>query len=237
MRIRSLALLGSAAILVASAAPAHAADPSASTVATIFPLMVTKTDATKVGVTGSRMSSFTITTSDQGTPDAPWLCDLSGDLEVQGKGAPTLVATDIMSLKSSDASRLSQELNMYASVAQAKAAFRGMVKLIKQCEGQHTSNSDTEDSNPGGLTEVLTNGTKKTADGQTFLWVRSVTTIPGVGGYADHSYITVRVFGKVLQVFEVESQGIGAPPLTAKQIAVVDGLTSSLGDRLASALR
>lgn len=238
MRLRSLAVLGSSVMLVMSAAPAYAADPSASMVSTIYPLMVTESDATKVGVTGGRMSSFTITTSDKGTPDAPWLCDLSADLEVEGKGAPTLLAKDIMSLKISDANRLSQELHVYASEAKAKAAYRDIVKLIKQCEGQHTATPDAEDNNnPGGFTEALTNGTKKAANGEPFLWVRSVTTIPGASGYADHSYLTARYFGKYLQVFELESQGTGAPALSTKQIKVVDELTSSLGDRLASALR
>lgn len=236
MRIRSLVVLGSAAMLVASTAPANASDHSSSMVATIYPLMITKSDATAAGVTGPRLSSFTITSSDKGTPDAPWLCDLSGDLEVEGKGAPVLVAKEFLTLKTGDVSRLSQELHAYVSEARAMAAYRGIVRGIKRCEGQHVSVPDLEADNPGGTTEALTNGTKKASTGGEFLWVNSETTIAGADGFQDHTYLTVRHFGKYIQVFEVESEGTAAKPLTAKQRSAVDALTDSSGDRLRAAL-
>lgn len=237
MRIRSLAVLGSAAMLVAVSAPAYASDPSASMVATIYPLMVTKSDATKAGVSGPRLSTFAITTSDKGTPDAPWLCDLTGETEVEGKGAPTLIAKEILSLKTGAVAGVNQELHAFTSEAAAKSAYRGIMKRITKCEGQHTSAPDGDDQDPTSLTSTLTNGTKKAADGDAFLWVKADTTIPGVDGFADHTYLTVRHFGKYVQVLEVESEGTAAPALTAKQVKVIDELTDSLGDRLASALR
>ena len=237
MHIRSVAVLGTAAMLVAAAAPVYASEPSPSIVATIYPLMVTKSDAAKAGVSGPRLSTFAITTSDKGTPDAPWLCDLTGVLEVEGKGAPTLVAKEIMSLKTGDVSSLSQELHVYASEAKAKAAYRGIVKRVAACEGQQKPTPDGDADEPGTITATLTNGSKKAADGDAFLWVKSETTMADSNGFASHEYLTVRHFGKYVQVFEVESEGTAAPALTAKQIALVDGLTDSLGDRLASALR
>jgi len=224
-------------MLVASTAPAYASDHSSSMVATVYPLMVTKADATKAGVTGPRLSTFAVTTSDKGTPDAPWLCDLSVVLEVEGKGAPTLIAKEIMSLKTGDVSSLSQELHGYGSEAKAKAAYRGIVERISKCEGEQKPTPDGDADEPGMITATLTNGSKKAADGDPFLWVKSETTMADSNGFASHEYLTVRHFGKFIQVFEVESEGTAAPALTAKQVKVIDELTDSLGDRLASALR
>jgi hypothetical protein len=237
MRIRSLAALGSAALLVAGAGPAQASDLSASTVATIYPLMVTKADATEIGVTGPRMSTFGVTTSDKGTPDAPWLCDLSAENEVEGKGAPALVTKEIMSLKTGDLTGLSQELHVYASEARAKAAYRGIMKKIAKCEGQQKSTPDSDDADPGPFATTLTNGTKKSADGDAFLWVKADTTNPGPGGFVDHSYMTVRHFGKYIQIVQIESEGTRGQALTAKQVSAADAMTDTLGDRLASALQ
>ena len=77
----------------------------------------------------------------------------------------------------------------------------------------------------------MTNGTKKAADGDPFLWVRSTTTVPGSGGLVEHDYKTVRHFGSYLQIVQVDSEGVSAPKITAKQIRIINLLTDSLGDR------
>jgi hypothetical protein len=82
----------------------------------------------------------------------------------------------------------------------------------------------------------LTNGTKKAADGDTFLWVNSTTTIASTGGNLQHDYRTVRHFGPYLQILQVESEGTSAPKISAQQIRTMDRLTDSLGDRWRSAL-
>ena len=236
MRTRTRTALTAAVVVLAGSAPAAAADMSSSLVATVYPLMITKADAATVGVTGSRLATFAVTTSDKGTPDAPWLCDLSGVAELEGKGAPTLIAMEIMSLKTGDVSSLSQELHVYASEAKAKAAYRGIVSRIKGCEGQHTPTPDGDADEPGAITAVLTNGTKKASDGDSLLWVKSETTIGDSNGFTSHEYLTVRHFGRYIQVVEVESEGTAAPPLTGKQISTVDRLTDASGDRLRAAL-
>jgi len=236
MRTRTWTALGAAAAVLIGSSPAMATEASPSLVTTVYPLMVTKADAAKVGVTGSRLATFAVTSSDKGTPDAPWLCDLDGVAEVEGKGAPALVSMEIMSLKTGDVSSLSQELHVYASEAKAKSAYRGILKRIAECEGQHTPTPDGDADEPGTTTVTLTNGTKKASDGDTLLWVKSETTLADANGFASHEYLTVRHFGRYIQVVEVESEGTQAPPLTAKQMSTVDTLSDSHGDRLRAAL-
>jgi hypothetical protein len=46
----------------------------------------------------------------------------------------------------------------------------------------------------------------------------------------DHEYLTVRLLGRYIQIFQVESEGNNAPAFTKKQIAAADRLQDSLGD-------
>ena len=219
------------ALVVAAVAPASAAGLSPQDVARGYEVTMTKAEARQLGVTGKVLSTFGVTTSDVGTPDAPWLCDLSNSDEIEGKGAATIVASGYLALGGQQVSDAQQEVHVYASAKQAKAAYDGIVKKIKQCEGQQTPAADPDVEEPAGMTTQLTNGTKKAADGDSFLWVRSETLVTGEGGFASHEYSTVRHIGRYLQIIEVESQGTNAPNLTAKQIRTTDNLTDSLGDR------
>ncbi len=224
------------ALVVGAVAPASAAELSPQDVARAYEVTMTKAEARQLGVTGNVLSTFGVTTSDIGTPDAPWLCDLSNSDELEGKGAATIVASGYISLGSQKVSDAQQEVHVYASAKQAKAAYDGIVKKIKQCEGPQTPAADPETEEPAGMTTQLSNGTKKAADGDSFLWVRSETVVTGEGGFASHEYSTVRHIGRYLQVLQVDSQGANAPNLTAKQIRTADKLTDSLGDRWRAAL-
>lgn len=217
------------ALGVLAAQPALAA-PSDAQVAGAYSAMMTKKDATALGIRGDVMRAFNVTTSDKGTPDAPWLCDLTGDAEVEGKGAKTLFSAELLSLNTGVVSDASQDIHSYGNAAKAKAAYRDILKKIGQCTGEHQPAADNEADGESGITTTLTNGTRKSAQGD-FAWVRSQTTIAGAENFASHQYLTVRLIGPYVQVLEVESEGQNAPALSDKVIKAADALTVTLGDR------
>ena len=229
---RSVAIVIScSALLAASALPAMASELSSQDVARGFEVTMTKAEARQLGVPGRVFGTFAVAQSDTGTPDAPWLCDLSGTDEVEGKGASSIVSREYISLDGQTVADANQAIHVYGNAKQAKAAYDDIVKKIKQCEGTQNPAADAETQEAGGMTTQLTNGTKKAADGDSFLWVRSQTVIGGESLFASHEYSTVRHFGRYLQILQIESQGASAPDLTAKQIRTADKMTDVLGDR------
>jgi hypothetical protein len=154
---------------------------------------------------------------------------------VEGEGTEEVVMMEFLSEKGQDISGALQEIFVYSTAKQAKLAYDRIVKDIKQCEGQHRPAAD--DGNPAeaddssGSTTIVKNGTKKAADGDTFLWVSSTTTIAGSDGMVEHEYHTVRHFGSFLQILQVENEGTSAQRISTQQIRVTDRLTDSLGDR------
>ena len=223
------------ALVLGSMAPASAADLSSQDVATAYSIMMTKAEGKSLAGGSKMMNAFAVSNSGAGSVDDPWLCDLSGSDEVEGKGGDNIVSIEYLSQKGPAVGDASQEIHVYASAARAKKAYDDLVKKIKRCEGEHQPSSDeggVDGDEPGGLTTHLTNGTKKAADGDPFLWVRSTTTIiPGADGFAEHAYTTVRHFDEYLQIIQVQEEGSGATDLTRKQIRTADRLTDSLGDR------
>lgn len=238
MRAKSLVAVGTAAAVACLAVPAAVAAPvSDDLVATAYATMLNAKDAAALGVSSRTMHEFTVTTADRGTPDGVWLCDLSADQEVEGRGGGTLLSSSVMSLRTGDVSDVSQDIHVYSSPAKAKAAYDQLLKEITRCEGEQQPADDAETGPQGGTTTTLTNGTGKAPDGDRYVWVKSVTTMAGANGIASHQYVTVRHFGTYLQVIEVESEGTNASPLTAKQVRVANSLTDSLGDRWQSAVQ
>ena len=225
----ALATAGAAALVLGLAAPATAA-PSEAEVGAAYSAMLTKKDAATLGVRGETMRSFGVTTSDKGTPDAPWLCDLNGLAEVEGTGARTLYSSEVLSLGKGAVSDASQEVHAFSTAAAAKKSYDGIVKKVKECTGQQQPAKDDEADGADGMTTQLTNGVRS-SDRGSFVWVRSQTTIAGAEGFVSHQYLTVRVIGPYVQVLEVESEGTNAPDLTAKAIKAADALTITLGDR------
>lgn len=222
------------ALILASVAPASAANLSSQDVATAYSIMMTNAEGKSL-VGGSKlMNVFAVSNSSGGSVDNPWLCDLSGSSEVEGKGGDNIVSIEYLSQKGQAVGDASQEIHVYSSAARAKKAYDDLVKKVKRCEGEQQPSGDedgVDGDEPGGLTTQLTNGTKKAADGDPFLWVRSTTTIAGADGFAEHAYTTVRHFGKYLQIIQVQEEGSGATDVTKKQIRTADKLTDSLGDR------
>ena len=230
-RLLSVAAVCSAAALVLSSVPVQATSLSGSTVGQAYSVMLSAKDARSAGISKAHMSNFDVANSTKGTPDAPWLCDLSGANEVEGKGAANLLSSGFINLAGEDVTSLTQEIHWYSSTKAAKKAYDGIVKLIKTCEGQQTPSNDDTDPVLFTITHSLTNGTGKAKDGDPYVWVKSETvTSDPTNNFADHDYMTVRHFGSFIQIMSMDSEGTNAPPLTAKQLAAVNRLTDSLGD-------
>jgi hypothetical protein len=214
-----------------SAVPAQAASLSPTTVADAYSVMLTPTQAKLVGIGKQRVSNFGVANSTKGAPDAPWLCELSGDTAIEGKGAQDLISSQVLSLSGENVTAVEQEIHWYANEKQAKKAYDGLVSKIKSCDGQHTPVDAEQEEEGAVITTKLTNGEKKAKDGDAFLWVNSETTMGDpTTNFAEHEYTTVRLFGNYIQIMDLESEGNNAPALTKKQIAATDRLTDSLGD-------
>lgn len=222
-------------LVLAGAVPAAAADLSSQQVGSAYSTLMTASEAKSLAGGTKMMRVFAVASAVSGMPDAPWLCDLSGSEEVEGKGAQETVSVEYLSQRGQAVGDASQEIHVYRDAKQAKSAYNDVVRKIKQCEGQQTPDADEdapgEGEDAGGFTTTLTNGAKKASDGDRFLWVRSTTSIAGPGAFAEYGYTTVRHFGRYLQIIQVQSEGNGAKALTAKQVRTADRLTDSLGDR------
>lgn len=230
-RILSTTVVASAAALLLSSVPVQAAPLSSGTVGDAYAVMLSGKDARTVGIKKAHISDFGVANSTKGTPDAPWLCDLSGAQEVEGKGAENLLSSQYMNLAGKDITSLSQEIHWYGSEKAAKKAYDGIVQLIKKCEGQQKPAADENEPAPFAITTSVTNGSGKAKDGDSYLWVKSETTMTDpTNNFADHDYTTIRHFGSFIQIIELQSQGTNAPALTSKQLAAADRLTDSLGD-------
>lgn len=230
-RTLSMAAATAAAALLLTSVPAHAAPLPPGVVADAYSVMLTAQDARPAGIRSDTLSNFGVANSTKGTPDAPWLCDLSGKQEVEGRGAAYLLSSEVLGLSGRNVTTLGQEIHWYASAKKAKKAYDGIVNLVKQCTGQHTPAADDTDDAPLNITTQVTNGTGKAKDGDGFVWVRSETVVGDPEtNFADHDYLTVRQFGRFIQIVELESEGTNAPALTKVQIATANRLTDALGD-------
>ena len=223
------------ALVVAATAPAQAADLSGQEIGRAYSIMMTGAEGKALAGGTKMMSTFAVASATKGSPDAPWLCDLSGVTEVEGKGGDQIVSVEFLSQKGKGVGDASQEIHIYGTANQAKRAYDGLVKRVKQCTGDHQPAADEngagEGDDPTGFATRLTNGAKKAADGDGFLWVRSKTTTPGPNAFAEHGYTTVRHFGRYVQIIQVQSEGTEAANLTATQIRTADKMTDLLGDR------
>lgn len=234
MRIsRTLTLTATVAVaaLTLLSVPVNAVTISPAMVADAYSVMLNTTQAKLVGIKNQNLSDFGVARSSEGTPNAPWLCDLTGTAEVEGIGAKTLLTSEVFDFNSKDVSSLFQEIHWYSNEKQAKRAYDGLVKKIKRCEGDHAPANDPDASETYTIKTTLTNGTKKAKDGDAFLWTKTDTTLSDpTTRYAGHEYTTVRLIGNYIQLLDLKSEGIDAKRLTQKQVAAADLLTDSLGD-------
>jgi len=230
-RTISVAVVVAVSALTLSALPAQAALLLPPTVADAYSVMLSTTQAKFVGQGKQTVSNFGVANSSKGTPDAPWLCDLSGDNEVKGKGAEYIISSEVLNLAGKNVTTIGQEIHLYANEKKAKKTYDGIVEAIKSCEGQQTPAADDTDDSPLNITTTLNNGAKKAKDGDPFLWVNSVTEVGDpITNFVDHDYVTVRLLGRYIQILDVESEGNNASAIAKKQIAAADRLQDSLGD-------
>lgn len=97
-RALTLTAATAAAALTLSAVPAQAATLPPATVADAYSVMLTPAQAKLVGIGKQRVSNFGVANSTKGSPDAPWLCELSGDTAIEGKGAQDLISSQVLKI-------------------------------------------------------------------------------------------------------------------------------------------
>lgn len=213
------------AVLAAStlgAAPAHASPYSLDTMSSN---MMSAAQASSLGVAGNHVRDFQYLEGTKQSPDDFWLCDVAGKEQVEVDGPPEVYVVAYASEKSRVATVAGQELYTFHSKADARKAMKSIRKAATQCAGTYTVQDEGFT-----LTQKLTNGTGKTADGKAFTWIKQVATESDpTSGLAENEYNTFRRVGQFVQVISIEVAGPNAPKLTSSQIKTADRLTGTLG--------
>ena len=231
-RTLSVSVIAATIALTMSSLPAQAATLSPAVVADAYSVMLTASQAQALGVGKQYAADFTIATTTKGTPDAPWLCELTGGTGIEGQGAGSLLTSTFADFSGDKISAVDQKIHWYANEQSAKKAYNAIVKQVKRCLGQQLGDaSDVSGGTTNFVPTILTNGTKKSKDGDPFLWINSNTIDSGAtASVSEYDYTTVRTFGNFIQIMNSQSEGLDATPLTTKQIAIFDKMTDSLGD-------
>lgn len=86
-------------------------------------VMLDTTRAKLVGIGNQNLLDFGVARSSKGTPNAPWLCDLTGTTEVEGVGAKTLLTSEVLDFRSKDVFSLFQEIHQYSNEKRATRAY------------------------------------------------------------------------------------------------------------------
>jgi hypothetical protein len=231
MRLTIIAALVIAPLSIAGIAPASASGFSSDQVASAFTSMMSQTEALQLSANSRMQSSFSVERVDKGTPDAPCLCTITGGVTINGDGAKRLASMAYTSLDGAAVDGVSQEVHIFASAAQARRAYAGILEQAKKCDGEQAEATVSRDASAKEMTVQLTHGTKSLGNRGGFLWTRTVTTNPGEGGFASYEYLTVQQFGRFIQIVELENEGVGARAITPKEIARADQLTNLLSNR------
>ena len=232
----ALALTCATACLVAGASSAHAVQMPGLPGVPASDVMLNGKDATDLGIAKKRIQTLTATTSNDGPVDDIWLCDLSGDSEVDIPGTRSLVKSVARSQDDSPLDLAVHEFHIFPSAKAAKQAYTSIVTKARTCTGTHTPAADVDMSDmPGSVNKstTLTSGVKKATDGDQFVWIESRTTTPDAAtNYAENSYRTLRQVGSMIQVLYIENEGEGVAPLSKPVRNAADRLTDGLGDRV-----
>ena len=232
----TLGLACAAICCIASLPTAHAVETSGLSVAEANSVMLSSRDATKLGISKQRVQTLTATTSNTSPVDDIWLCDLSGDTEIDIPGTRSLARSVARSQSAGPLGLAVHEFHMFPSAKAAQQAYANIVRKARSCTGTHTPGADVDMSEMPSTTNkttTLTNGVKKAPDGDRFVWIESQTTKPDAAtGYAENSYRTLRRTGSIIQVVYVENDGENVTPLSKRVLTAADELTDTLGDRL-----
>jgi hypothetical protein len=231
-RTLSMSVIAATIALTMSSLPAQAATLSPAIVADAYSVMLTASQAQALGVKKHHAAEFSVQSATKGTPHDPWFCDLTGGIGIEGQGAGSVLTSTFADISGDWIFGVEQEIHWYANEQSAKKAYNAIVKQVKRCVGQQLGNaSDVSGETTYSVPTILTNGTKKAKDGDSYLWINSKTIdSDATASFSEYEYQTVRTFGNFIQFIEIESEGLDATPLTKKQIASLDKLTDSLGD-------
>ena len=207
---------------VLAAAPAQASPYSLDTMSAN---MMSAAQAASLGVAGNHIRDFQYLEGTKQSPDDFWLCDVAGEKQVEVDGPPEVYVVAYASEKSRVATVAGQELYAFDSEAEARKAMKSIRKAAIKCAGTYTVKDEGFT-----LTQKLSNGTGKAADGKKFTWIKQVATASdATSGLEEHEYNTFRRVGPFVQVVSIEVAGLNAPNLTTSQIKATDRLTGTLG--------
>ncbi len=214
------------AVLAVSALAATPAQASPYSLDTMSSRMMTTAQASSLGVAANHVRNFQYLEGTKQSPDDFWLCDLAGEEQVEVDGPPEVYVVAYASVKSRVETVAGQELYAFDSETDARKAMKAIRKAATKCAGTYT----VEDEG-FTLTQKLSNGTRKTAAGKNFTWIKHVATASdATSGLAEHEYNTFRRVGQFIQVISIEAVGLNPPKLTSSQIKTADRLTGTLGD-------
>lgn len=213
------------AVLAASTLAAAPAQASPYSLDTMSSRMMSAAQASSLGVAGNHIRDFQYLEGTKQSPDDFWLCDVAGKKQVEVDGPPEVYGVAYVSEKARIATVAGQELYAFDSEAAARKAMKSIRKAATKCAGTYTVQDEGFT-----LTQKLSNGTGKTADGNRFTWIKQVATVADpTSGLVEHEYNTFRRVGQFVQVISIEVAGPNAPKLTSSQIKTADRLTGTLG--------
>ena len=118
----ALALTCATACLVAIAPSAYAAQMPGLPGVQASDVMLNGKDATDLGIAKKRIQTLTATTSNDRPVDDIWLCDLSGDSEVDIPGTRSLVKSVARSVGESPLDLAVHEFHIFPNAKAAKRA-------------------------------------------------------------------------------------------------------------------
>lgn len=224
--LAQLVLVTSASVALSlMAIPAQAQPLPLSALPTAKGALITKSEARALGIVG-RVDRELVYTYDEGAPsDAPWLCDLDGDAEVEATGAPTEFEVEVFN-PGGKGYVVENELHGYADPGAARDAYREIRRLSRLCRGT-VETTDGQDA----ATFRLSHGQGKTKYGRPFVWTYSRALDSVDPRDFTDNYITFTRIGSFVQVVELESLGRDTGNLSESQRREARKVTGVLAER------
>lgn len=221
-----LAFVTAAAVSVSLlAVPAHAQPLPLSALPTAKGALITKGEAHALGIVG-RVDRELVYTHAEGAPsDAPWLCDLNGEAEVEATGAPTEFEVEVFN-RGSKGYVVENELHGYIDPEASRDTYREIRQLARLCRGTVVT-TDGQDA----ATFRLTHGQGRTKEGRPFVWTysRALSSVDS-RDFTDN-YVTFTRIGSFVQVVELESFGRATGNLSESQRREARKVTGVLAER------
>ena len=103
------------ALTITAVVPASAENLASQDVANAYSIMMTNSEGKSVISGNNMMRQFTVLSAESGAADVPWLCDLTGSDEVEGKGGEGIATMEFFSEKGQAAAQAVQEIHVYSN--------------------------------------------------------------------------------------------------------------------------